>query len=106
MSVISTDASHTTLISAESRIDIQSSELDLRGLDTLFPQEKLSDETLDWLTKAKEKLSHESPKEQCPKSTDMRLGKCTYCYLIYRHISKVQCIQHDSQSQVSRTHRL
>ena len=41
MSVISTDASHTTLISAESRIDIQSSELDLRGLDTLFPQEQL-----------------------------------------------------------------
>ena len=77
MSVISTDASHTTLISAESRIDIQSSELDLRGLDTLFPQEKLSDETLDWLTKAKEKLSHESPKEQCPKSTALRLGKCT-----------------------------
>ena len=57
MSVISTDASHTTLISAESRIDIQSSELDLRGLDTLFPQDKLSDETLDWLTKAKEKLT-------------------------------------------------
>ena len=105
--MISTNASHTTLISAESRIDILSSELDLRGLDTLFPQEKLSDETLDWLTKAKQKLSHESPKEQCPKSTNMRLGKCTYYSLIHRHISKMQCIQHNSQShQVSKTHRL
>ena len=57
MSVISTDASQTTLTSDMSRIDIQSSELDLRGPDTPFPQEKFSDETLDLLNKAKEKLS-------------------------------------------------
>ena len=62
-SMISTDASHTTLTSAMSRIDIQSSELDLRGQDTPFPQEKFSDETLDLLNKAKEKLSQEPPKE-------------------------------------------
>ena len=69
MSVISTDTSHTTLTSAMSRIDIQSSELDLRGRGTPFSQEKFSDETLDLLNKAKEKLSHEPPKEQRPKSS-------------------------------------
>ena len=59
MSVISTDANHTTLTSAMSRIDIQSSELDLRGPDTPFPPEKFSDGTLDLLNKTKEKLSQE-----------------------------------------------
>ena len=38
MSVISTDASHATLTSAMSRIDIQSSELDLRGPALHFPK--------------------------------------------------------------------
>ena len=64
MSVISTDASHTTLTSAVSRLDIQSSDLDFRRPDT---QEKFSDETLDLLIKARDKLSHEPPKEQRPK---------------------------------------
>ena len=66
MSVPSTDASHTTLNSAISRIDIQSSKLDLRGPDTPFPQEKFSDETLDLLNKAKERLSQEPLKEHRP----------------------------------------
>ena len=67
MSVISTDASHTTLTSAVSRLDIQSSDLDFRRPDTPFPQEKFSDETLDLLIKARDKLSHDPPKEQRPK---------------------------------------
>ena len=68
MSVISTDASHTTMTSAVSRLDIQSSELDLRRPDTPFPQEKFSDETLELLNKARDKLSYDPPKEQRPKS--------------------------------------
>ena len=67
MSVISTDASHTTLTSAVSRLDIQSSDLDFIRPDTPFPQEKFSDETLDLLIKARDKLGHDSPKEQRPK---------------------------------------
>ena len=50
-------------------MNLQLSELDLRRPDTPFPQEKFSDETLDLLNKATDKLSHELPKEQRQKST-------------------------------------
>ena len=68
MSEISTDVSYTTLTSAVSRLDIQTSEMDIRKPDTPFPQEKFFDETLDLLTRAREKLSHDPPKEKRPKS--------------------------------------
>ena len=42
--------------------------MDIRKPDTPFPQEKFSDETLDLLSRAREKLSHDPPKEQRPKS--------------------------------------
>ena len=46
MSEISTDVSHTTLTSAVSRLDIQTSKMDIRKPDTPFPQEKFSDDLL------------------------------------------------------------
>ena len=69
MSEISTDVSHTTLTSAVSRLDIQTSEMDMRKPDTPFPEEKFSDETLDLLTKARDKLCQDPPREQRPMSS-------------------------------------
>ena len=53
-------------------MDLKSSELDLRGADTPFPKGRLSDETLDLLNEAKNKLEMDFPKEQCQKSSKRR----------------------------------
>ena len=46
MSVASESVSHSTLLTAFSKVDLQSDNLEAQGSDTPFPSERLSDETI------------------------------------------------------------
>ena len=68
MSVITESESHSTLTTAVSMIDIQSDTMDNKVESTPYPSEKISDETLNLLVAASNKLAQDPPKEQRPKS--------------------------------------
>ena len=63
LSVITESESHSTLTTVVSMIDIQSDTMDNKGESTPYPREKISDETLNLLVAASNKLAQDLPKE-------------------------------------------
>ena len=53
--------SHSTLLTAFSKVDLQSDNLEAQGSDTPFPSERLSDETINVLVAANQLLSANPP---------------------------------------------
>ena len=64
MSVASESVSHSTLLTAFSKVDLQSDNLEAQGSDTPFPSERLSDETISVLVAANQLLSANPPQPQ------------------------------------------
>ena len=60
MSVVSESESNTTLVDAVSSWNIQSEGLGIRAADTPIPSERISNETLDLLSAASEKLTNDT----------------------------------------------
>ena len=64
MSVASESASHSTLLTAFSKVDLQSDNLEAQRSNTPFPSGRLSDETINVLVAANQILSANPPKPQ------------------------------------------
>ena len=60
----SESVSCSTLLTAFSKVDLQSDNLEARGSDTPFPSERLSDETINVLVQASNILTTNPPKPQ------------------------------------------
>ena len=57
MKVVSESTRHNTLLSAVSKLDIQSDQMESEGDDIPFPRERLSDKTLNLLEETSAKIA-------------------------------------------------